>query len=71
MDSRIIEYYKLCGIVPDKDKLIPLINQVDKQNFDIMFSEKQKEAQLRNVDGVLYFKQKVIGGGSRKKIIII
>ena len=71
MDPRIIQYYKLSEIVRDENKMTPLINQVQKMEFDRMFTEKQKEAQLRTVDGILYFKQKVIGGSNKQKIIVI
>ena len=72
MDVKIVRYYKMCGIVKEKDKMIPLINQVGKRELDVMFTEKQKEGQLRTEDGILYFKQKVIAGGcDRCKIKVL
>ena len=72
MDPRIVQYYKLCDIVRTEDKMKPLINQIDKTEFDVLFTEKQKDAQLRSIDGILYFKQKVIGGrGDKHKILVI
>jgi hypothetical protein len=72
MDKNIIQYYKICGILLPEKRATPLINQLKPKQVAVMFTEKQKNMQIRTVDGVMLIKQSVIGGSKKNfKIIII
>jgi hypothetical protein len=61
--EKVIEYYKLCSIKPKSKQLIPLVNQIQKNIVNIIFTRKHVEGFLDEREGVYYIRESVIGAG--------
>ena len=62
MDA-IIEYYKLCSVVPESERLLPLVNYIEHDIVDIIFTKRDVKRFLEERDGVYVLRENVIGAG--------
>ena len=64
----IIEYYKLCGMVPKSEQLLPLVNHIEKDIIAVIFTNKQVHGFLEEKDGVYHLRETVIGAGDDSSV---
>ena len=57
----IVEYYKLCSVVPKTEQLLPLVNHVERNIIDIIFTKKHVRGFLNERDGEYRLREAVIG----------
>lgn len=63
MDSRIIEYYKLCSL--RSDPVISPIKNIDEKIIKTTFTSNQIELFLRKTDHGYSVRENVIGAGKK------
>jgi len=59
MDSRIVQYYRLCGVL---DIIGPLYEKNSRRDVERVFTGKHVEIMLRERDGLFVVRESVIGG---------
>lgn len=59
MDTRIVQYYRLCGVIP---VTIPPYAQMQPSSLQKIFTNKHVEIMLNQRNGLFYPKESVIGG---------
>lgn len=59
--DQIVEYYKLCSIIPQSERLIPLINHIEKEIVAVIFTKKHVVGFLDERDGIYRLRESVIG----------
>jgi len=73
--DQIIEYYKLCSVVPKSEQLVPLVNHIERDIVNVIFTKKHVEGFLDDRDGTYHLREDVIGAaeskGSGKSVIIV
>lgn len=64
----IIEYYKLCSVVPKSEQLVPLVNHIERDIVSVIFTKKHVEGFLDDRDGTYHLREDVIGAAESRKI---
>lgn len=66
MNSALVEYYKLCAIVPKRLTHRSVLNIVKPASIDIIFTKKQILLYMRDCGDKKCIRETVVGAGKNK-----